>query len=78
MGMEQLGPSLWDVREFCGGTFSMKTTVMIGIQMVIALERIHDAGFIHRDIKPENVCLGLGKTTNNIRIIDFGLAKNFR
>ena len=56
----------------------MKTTLMIGVQMIRALEKIHDAGYIHRDIKPGNVTLGIGSTTNSIRIIDFGLAKNYR
>lgn len=32
--MEYLGPSLEELRAFCGGKFSMKTTLMIADQLV--------------------------------------------
>ena len=46
--------------------------------MVRAIEKVHETGFIHRDIKPSNVTLGLGRKTNSLSLIDFGLAKNYR
>ena len=35
MVMDLLGPSLEDLYKFCGGRFSLKTTLMVGHQMVI-------------------------------------------
>ena len=37
MVMDILGPSLEDLYKFCGGRFSLKTTLMVGHQMVITL-----------------------------------------
>ena len=37
MVMDILGPSLEDLYKFCGGRFSLKTTLMVGHQMVINL-----------------------------------------
>lgn len=34
-------------------------------------------GYLHRDMKPENICIGQGKRSNLIHLIDFGLVKRF-
>jgi len=42
------------------------------IDMAVALEHVHDSGFIHLDFKPENV---LVSRNGNVRLIDFDLAQ---
>ena len=39
---------------------------------------MHSHNFIHRDIKTENFCIGLGKKSSTVFLIDFGLSKRFR
>jgi serine/threonine-protein kinase len=42
------------------------------IDMAVALEHVHDSGFMHLDFKPENVLV----TRNaNVRLVDFDLAQ---
>jgi serine/threonine-protein kinase len=42
------------------------------IDMAVALEHVHDSGFMHLDFKPENVLV----TRNaNVRVVDFDLAQ---
>lgn len=41
--------------------FTLKTTITIGMQAVLLLEKAHIKGVVHRDLKPENVILGVGK-----------------
>ncbi len=42
------------------------------IDMAMALEHLHEKGFIHLDFKPENVLVTL---TGDIRLVDFDLAQ---
>ena len=42
------------------------------IDMAVALEHVHDSGFIHLDFKPENV---LVSRNGNVRLVDFDLAQ---
>lgn len=75
--MEQLGPSLEDLRLYCNGKFSLKTTIMLADQMIRRLEFLHSRHLIHRDIKPENFLMGYGRKFNIVYIIDFGLSKQY-
>ena len=59
-------------------TFSLKTVCLLGYQMVNILEYIHNKHILHRDIKPDNFVMGLNELSNNVYIIDFGLAKKYR
>lgn len=34
------------------GTFTVSTTLRLGVQILEAIESIHSVGFLHRDIKP--------------------------
>ena len=58
--------------------FSVKTVCMLGMQMINILENIHEKHILHRDIKPENFVMGLNQYSNDVYLIDFGLAKKYR
>ena len=75
--IDHLGQSLEDLRIKCGGTLSLKTTLLLGIQMIERIELLHSQGIIHRDVKPDNFLLGIDVTKNLLYIIDFGLAKRY-
>lgn len=79
MAMQLLGPSLEDLFKFCSRRFSLKTVLMLAIQMIERIEFVHQKGFLHRDIKPDNFVMNLAvfKQINQLFIIDFGLAKKF-
>ena len=58
--------------------FSVKTTAMLGYQIIKILKYIHDKHIIHRDIKPDNFAMGRNESNGTLYLIDFGLAKKFR
>lgn len=77
MVIEYLGPSLEDLFELCHKQFSLKTILMITIQILTIIQHIHNKGYIHRDIKPDNFLIGYSNKQKFIHIIDFGLSKQF-
>ena len=79
----KLGSSLYCVMEYVESS-NLKQLIARGdpileehvgniiIDMAVALEHVHDSGFMHLDFKPENVLV----TRNaNVRLVDFDLAR---
>ena len=58
--------------------FTIKTTSMLGYQMVEIMQYIHDRHIIHRDIKPDNFVMGANENNARLYLLDFGLAKKYR
>lgn len=75
--MDLFGQSLEDLFINNGRRFDLKTTLMIGSQMIERIQFIHTKGYLHRDIKPDNFVIGRGKKASKVYIIDFGLAKRY-
>ena len=75
--MQLMDKSLEDIFRI-RKTFSIKTTAMIGFQLIGVLHYIHDKHVIHRDVKPDNCVMGREELNENLYLIDFGLAKKYR
>ncbi|NXG07612.1 KC1G1 kinase, partial [Sakesphorus luctuosus] len=82
MVLELLGPSLEDLFDLCDRTFTLKTVLMIAIQLVEVKQKEYE--------RPHSICGGGGskkgrwkekrqgnKKEHVIHIIDFGLAKEY-
>ena len=52
--------------------FSEKETRFYAAELILALEHLHEMGFIYRDIKPENILLD---SDGHVKLTDFGLSK---
>jgi len=52
-------------------TIAISTACRLARDIAVALQYVHESGFIHRDIKPANVIV---TESNQAKILDFGLA----
>ena len=75
--MELLGNSLEDLFQKQKRKFNLKTTCMLGIQMIDRIEWVHNKLIIHRDIKPDNFVMGRNEKNYIVYILDFGLSKKY-
>lgn len=71
--LEKLGDSLEQLKRNYNN-FSLKTTVIIAIQMLNILEKMHSLGILHRDIKPSNILTGTQDRNSQLFLIDFDIA----
>jgi len=74
--MEHLGMSLENLFKRCQKKFSLKTVLIIGLQIFSIIEKLHNKGIIHRDIKPDNFLID--KNNKYIYLIDLGLSKYYK
>jgi serine/threonine protein kinase len=73
-----LGPNLEELMTYnASKKFSLKTVLMIGMQLIVRVEWMHSKGYMHRDIKPDNFLVGF-ENKDIVHMIDFGLAKRFQ
>ena len=54
LAIDLMGPNLDSLHKICRRTFSLKTTLMLAVQMIDLLKFYHNNDIIHRDIKPSN------------------------
>lgn len=78
MVFELLGNNLEELFQNCEKQFSLKTVLMITIQILDRIRHLHINKYIHRDIKPQNFSIGKGENEHIIYLIDYGLAKRYR
>jgi len=68
---EDLGVAFCRVKKF-----SAALTAFLGLQMLRAIQTIHERGLLHRDVKPNNFLLGRGSAHRyTVYIVDFGLVR---
>lgn len=58
------------VRSIKGKPVTMVEMLKMGIQLIEALELIHQSGQTFNDLKPDNIMVT--KATNKVTLVDFG------
>lgn len=60
-----------------GNAFSEEDVAVLMKSFLSCINYCHKQGIAHRDLKPENILLEENKDLTAIKVIDFGLARNF-
>ena len=68
------GEPLTDLLER-DGALPVRRAVGIFTQVADALQAAHDLGIVHRDLKPDNIMLAQKKGGDQVKVVDFGIAK---
>ena len=76
--MDCMWSDLSSIFKRCSNNFSLKTILIIAVQIITILEAVHQRIIIHRDIKPANIVIGQGSKANKLYLIDFGLSEFYR
>ena len=67
------GQTLYDLLD--GGPVSPPRAIELARQVLAALAHAHGHGVIHRDIKPANLIVASSEFGDQVKVLDFGLAK---
>lgn len=74
--------NIYIVMEYCTGgslilyKYNEAEVLKIMKKLLYAIKYIHSRNIIHRDLKPDNILYENRADDSEIKIIDFGLAKN--
>lgn len=75
MVFEKLGPSLYEqLRRNRFRPFPLHQVRDYAFQLLESVNFVHNLTLIHTDLKPENILLVNSKSSNEIKLIDFGSA----
>ncbi|CAI2353151.1 unnamed protein product [Caenorhabditis sp. 36 PRJEB53466] len=78
--MHMVGRALVDyVKTSLSGMLTVNCALSVGVQIVEALEDLHNCGFIHRDLKPSNICLGRKDRgeSGKVYLLSFGISRKY-
>lgn len=56
--MSKYGDSLSQVIDNSMTNLNRETVACLGVELVSAIEAIHDLGFVYNDFKPDNILVG--------------------
>lgn len=71
--IEKLGLSMQDYKQELRN-FSLKTVIILALQLLNMMEKMHSLGILHRDIKPSNILSGGPGRESKLYLIDFDIA----
>jgi serine/threonine protein kinase len=83
MVLEKLGESVSKIQDkTITNCLSLKDTIRVGLEMIDALETLHEKGYTHGDIKPDNFLTEVNRNEaeekihglQKIHLIDMGRA----
>lgn len=76
--MELKGPNLHDLFEGFNKKFSLKTIVLIGLNLLTLLEELHAEGYVHGHLSPKKIITEINPYKNHLFITGLSEIKKYR
>lgn len=76
--MEELSKNFRELLNRCDGKFSLKSSLMFGIEAISILQYYHFKNFLHCQLRPEHFMIGSGSKCMKIYLIDFSSSIRYR
>ncbi len=76
--LEELSSDMSKLMKKCGGKFSLKTTLLLGIEIISILQYYHFKNFLHCGLRPEHIMIGAGSKYTKIFLVDYSTSIRFR
>ncbi|KRZ16876.1 Casein kinase I isoform delta-like [Trichinella zimbabwensis] len=79
LSMELLGPNMEDFFQENNRNLPIRDVCEYAIEIIKAIQFLHEKDFLHRDLKPENILLRRSDfSTHEVALTDFGSAIRYR
>ncbi|CAI2307549.1 unnamed protein product [Caenorhabditis sp. 36 PRJEB53466] len=75
--MTLCGPDLEKVGQLMGNKFNPDTIIRVCTRTLLAIKVLHENHYVHRDLKPCNFALDYQRTSTNIYLFDYGMARKY-
>lgn len=75
---EELSHDLSKMMKKCGGKFSLKTSLLLGIEIISILQYFHFKNYLHCGLRPEHLMMGAGAKYTKLFIVDYSTTIKYR
>ncbi len=62
----------------CSGKFSLKTTLMLGFELISIFQYYHFKNFVFNNLSPRHLMMGKGERYGKIFIVDYSKSSKFK
>ena len=76
--LQELDTTLGKLFNSCGGKFTLKTAMMLAIELVSILQYYHFKSYVYNNLCLKHILLGKGQNYGKIYIVDYSKSSKYK